>query len=193
MNSVIPSRLILKRAPQVLLWRAASSGVGRAVKSNATLPTIQTRSTILNMNKSSVALPSQTFPTRKFSDLGFGWTDDEIKKVIDGDKLVVFMKGTPMHPQCGFSKYVIQIMHMHGVDNFTTLNILEDETLRSRIKEYSNWPTIPQVYMNGEFIGGFDILLQMHQSGDLIEELEKIGHRSALLDEEGDDGDDPKK
>ena len=120
------------------------------------------------------------------SSLAFEWNDDQLKETVCKDKIVVFMKGTPMEPQCGFSKHVIQIFHMHGCDNLTTLNVLDDENLRSRIKEYSSWPTIPQVFINGEFIGGFDILLQMHQSGELIEELENIGHRSALLDAETD-------
>ena len=72
---------------------------------------------------------------------------------------------------------------MHDV-TFASHNVLADEDLRQGIKDFSNWPTIPQVYFEGEFIGGCDILLQMHQSGELIEELEKIGIKSALLDEE---------
>ena len=110
------------------------------------------------------------------------WSDDKFKKIIQDNKLVVFMKGTPDAPLCGFSKYVIQILKMHGCEDFKTLNVLADEKLRNRVKEFSNWPTIPQVYINGEFIGGFDILLQLHQSGELINELDKIGHRSALID-----------
>lgn len=115
------------------------------------------------------------------------WTDDQFNDVVNKNKIVVFMKGTPDAPQCGFSKYVIQILSMHGCEDFNTFNVLDDDVLRSRVKEFSNWPTIPQIYINGEFIGGFDILLQMHQGGDLIEELEKIGHRSALIDAESTD------
>ena len=110
------------------------------------------------------------------------WTDEQLQGIVESNKLVVFMKGTPFAPQCGFSKYVCQILEMHGCTDFLSYNVLDNEVLRSRIKEFSSWPTIPQVYFNGEFIGGFDILLQLHQSGELIEELEKIGHRSALLD-----------
>lgn len=112
------------------------------------------------------------------------WTNDDLDNIVNSDKIVVFMKGYPDAPQCGFSKYVIQILTMHGCDGFLAVNILEDEVLRQRIKEYSDWPTIPQVYMGGEFIGGFDILLQMHQSGELVGELEKIGHTSTLPDKE---------
>uniref|UniRef100_A0A8C4QJM8 Glutaredoxin-related protein 5, mitochondrial n=1 Tax=Eptatretus burgeri TaxID=7764 RepID=A0A8C4QJM8_EPTBU len=94
--------------------------------------------------------------------------------------VVVFMKGIPTQPLCGFSNAVVQILRMHGVENYTTYNVLEDESLREGIKEFSNWPTIPQVFFNGEFVGGCDILLQMHQNGDLVEELQKVGIMSAL-------------
>jgi len=91
------------------------------------------------------------------------------------------MKGVPEEPRCGFSNAVVQILRMHGVQ-YDSYNVLEDDKLRSGIKEYSDWPTIPQIYFNGEFVGGCDIFLQMHQSGDLIDELKKVGIRSALLD-----------
>ncbi|XP_010849734.1 PREDICTED: glutaredoxin-related protein 5, mitochondrial [Bison bison bison] len=70
-----------------------------------------------------------------------------------------------------------------GVRDYAAYNVLDDPQLRQGIKDYSNWPTIPQVYLNGEFVGGCDILLQMHQNGDLVEELKKLGIRSALLDD----------
>ncbi|XP_066254526.1 uncharacterized monothiol glutaredoxin ycf64-like [Euwallacea similis] len=108
-------------------------------------------------------------------------SSDEIKKLVSHNKVVVFMKGVPEQPQCGFSNAVVQILRMHGVP-YESHNVLADESLRQGIKEYSNWPTIPQVFINGEFVGGCDIMLQLHQSGDLIEELEKVGIKSALLD-----------
>jgi len=108
---------------------------------------------------------------------------EKIDGMVKEEKVVVFMKGVPAAPQCGFSNAVVQIMRMHDV-SFSSHNVLADEELRQGIKDFSNWPTIPQVYFEGEFIGGCDILLQMHQSGELIEELEKIGIKSALLDEE---------
>ncbi len=89
--------------------------------------------------------------------------EDTIKK----NDLVVFMKGSPSWPKCGFSRLVIQILHLHGVEDFKTLDVLEDQDLREGVKLYSNWPTIPQVYLKGEFIGGADIMRNMHESGEL--------------------------
>ncbi|KAJ3657913.1 hypothetical protein Zmor_009689 [Zophobas morio] len=105
---------------------------------------------------------------------------EEIQKMVNNNKVVVFMKGVPEQPRCGFSNAVVQIMRMHGV-KYEAHDVLADEALRQGIKDFSNWPTIPQVFINGEFVGGCDILLQMHRSGDLIEELEKVGIKSALL------------
>ncbi|KAK7133388.1 hypothetical protein R3I94_015308 [Phoxinus phoxinus] len=107
-----------------------------------------------------------------------------MEEMVKKDKVVVFMKGTPVQPMCGFSNAVVQILRMHGVDSYAAYNVLDDQDIREGIKSFSNWPTIPQVYFNGEFVGGCDILLQMHQSGDLVEELQKLGIRSALLDQE---------
>jgi len=107
----------------------------------------------------------------------------EIADLVVKNKVVVFMKGVPSAPRCGFSNAVVQIMRMHDV-TYEAHDVLSDEELRQGIKDYSNWPTIPQVYMEGEFIGGCDILLQMHQSGELVEELTKIGIKSALLEPE---------
>lgn len=106
---------------------------------------------------------------------------DEIDHIVKSNKVVLFMKGVPEAPKCGFSNAVCQILRMHGVA-YESHDILEDESLRQGIKEYSNWPTIPQVFINGQFVGGCDVLLQLHQSGDLIEELEKAGIKSALVE-----------
>ncbi|XP_030627510.1 glutaredoxin-related protein 5, mitochondrial [Chanos chanos] len=115
-------------------------------------------------------------------------SSDAIQKnlgeMVKKDKVVVFMKGTPAQPMCGFSNAVVQILRMHGVDEYTSYNVLEDQDIRQGVKTFSNWPTIPQVFFNGEFVGGCDILLQMHQNGDLVDELQKLGIRSALLDAE---------
>ncbi|XP_066280953.1 glutaredoxin-related protein 5, mitochondrial-like [Branchiostoma lanceolatum] len=111
---------------------------------------------------------------------------EHIDGLVKKDKVVVFMKGVPQQPMCGFSNAVVQILRMHGVDNYSAYNVLEDENLRQGIKDYSSWPTIPQLFLSGEFVGGCDILLQMHQSGDLVEELQKVGIRSALLDKQPD-------
>lgn len=109
-------------------------------------------------------------------------------ELLAKNKVVVFMKGTPDAPRCGFSNAVVQIMRMHGVD-YDAYNVLADESVRQGIKEYSEWPTIPQVFINKEFVGGCDIVLQMHQNGELIEELQKVGIKSALLEAEAGQGD----
>ncbi|KAG5277083.1 hypothetical protein AALO_G00113360 [Alosa alosa] len=107
-----------------------------------------------------------------------------LAEMVKKDKVVVFIKGTPAQPMCGFSNAVVQILRMHGVDDYASYNVLDDQDIRQGVKTFSNWPTIPQVFFNGEFVGGCDILLQMHQSGDLVDELNKLGIRSALLDAE---------
>ncbi|KAM5274572.1 glutaredoxin-related protein 5, mitochondrial [Ctenodactylus gundi] len=117
---------------------------------------------------------------------GGGGQAEHLDALVKKDKVVVFLKGTPEQPRCGFSNAVVQILRLHGVRDYAAYNVLDDPELRQGIKDYSNWPTIPQVYLNGEFVGGCDILLQMHQNGDLVEELKKLGIRSALLDEKTD-------
>lgn len=106
-------------------------------------------------------------------------TKHKIDEMVKSDDVVIFMKGTAEQPMCGFSKAVVDILSMHGV-KFKSYNVLADEEIRSGIKEYSNWPTIPQVFFKGEFIGGCDILLEMHRGGELIDELNKIGLKSKL-------------
>ncbi|KAL1131287.1 hypothetical protein AAG570_010905 [Ranatra chinensis] len=103
--------------------------------------------------------------------------------MVKNKKVVVFMKGIPEEPRCGFSNAVVQILKMHGV-HFDAHNVLESDELRNGVKDYSSWPTIPQVFINGEFVGGCDIIIQMHKNGDLIEELKKVGITSALLEKE---------
>ncbi|MCP2732457.1 Grx4 family monothiol glutaredoxin [Limnofasciculus baicalensis] len=99
----------------------------------------------------------------------------EIKERIDtllkGNKVLVFMKGTKLMPQCGFSNNVVQILNTLGV-SYETIDILADQEIRQGIKEYSNWPTIPQVYVDGEFIGGSDVMIELYQNGELQEKLE---------------------
>ncbi|KAJ9642423.1 monothiol glutaredoxin grx5 [Coniosporium apollinis] len=98
-----------------------------------------------------------------------------IDKAVGSAPVVLFMKGTPETPQCGFSRASIQILGLQGVDpaKFTAFNVLEDEELRQGIKEYSEWPTIPQLYIDKEFVGGCDILMSMHQDGSLAKMLEE--------------------
>ena len=91
---------------------------------------------------------------------------DTIQNAVTGNDVVLFMKGNPQFPQCGFSSQVVQILHYLEVP-FASVNILESDELRQGIKEYSNWPTIPQLYVKGEFMGGCDIVREMFQSGEL--------------------------
>jgi len=96
---------------------------------------------------------------------------DKIKKDIAENDVVLYMKGTPVQPMCGFSSMSVQILSHMGV-KFKGVNVLEDPALRNGIKEFSNWPTIPQLYVKGEFVGGCDIMREMYESGEL-EELMK--------------------
>ena len=90
-----------------------------------------------------------------------------IDALVKGHKVVLFMKGTAQFPQCGFSGRAVQILKACGVQDLQTVNVLEDEGIRQGIKEYANWPTIPQLYVHGEFIGGSDIMQEMHEKGEL--------------------------
>src|SRR5210317_361375 len=101
-------------------------------------------------------------------------TDNQIKSEIDGADVVLFMKGTPVFPQCGFSGQVVQILSHIGVA-FKGVNVLEDDGLRDGIKTYSNWPTIPQLYVKGEFVGGCDIIREMFEEGELRPYLTEKG------------------
>ena len=98
-------------------------------------------------------------------------TKSRIEEFIRVNPVMVFMKGTKLMPQCGFSNNVVQILNSLGI-HFETFDVLSDLEIREGIKEYSNWPTIPQVYLKGEFLGGSDILIEMYNSGDLREKLE---------------------
>ena len=98
-------------------------------------------------------------------------TRSRIETLIGSSPVFVFMKGSKLMPQCGFSNNVVQILHSLGV-SFETFDVLSDMEVRQGIKEFSSWPTIPQVYVNGEFIGGSDILIEMYNAGELKEKLE---------------------
>ena len=90
-----------------------------------------------------------------------------IHDLVHGSRVVLFMKGTAQFPMCGFSGRAVQILKACGVDDLKTVNVLEDEAIRQGIKDFANWPTIPQLYVNGEFVGGSDIMMEMYQSGEL--------------------------
>ena len=100
-------------------------------------------------------------------------TQKRIDTLVKDNEVVLFMKGSASFPQCGFSGRAIQILEACGVKSATvkTVNVLEDAEIRAGIKEYSNWPTIPQLYVKGEFIGGSDIMMEMYESGELQKAL----------------------
>jgi monothiol glutaredoxin len=98
---------------------------------------------------------------------------DTIKDQVSQDRVVLYMKGTPQFPQCGFSATVAEVLKRCGLTEYKSFNVLQDELLRQGIKEYSNWPTIPQLYVDGEFVGGCDIIREMYQTGELQQLLAK--------------------
>ncbi len=99
---------------------------------------------------------------------------DQIDAAVKGNDVVLFMKGTPQFPQCGFSGQVVQILDHLGVE-YGAVNVLADADVRQGIKDYSNWPTIPQLYVKGEFVGGCDIIREMFQAGELQEHFASAG------------------
>ena len=98
---------------------------------------------------------------------------NRIADLVTGNDIVLFMKGTALFPQCGFSALAVQALNACGVKEFFSVNVLENPDIRQGIKEYASWPTIPQLYVNGEFVGGSDIMMEMYQSGELKKLLEK--------------------
>jgi len=100
-------------------------------------------------------------------------TQDKIREQVTGNRVVLYMKGTPQFPQCGFSATTVEILKRCGVTDYVAVDVLQDPEIRQGIKEYANWPTIPQLYLNGEFIGGCDILKEMYQAGELQQLLAK--------------------
>lgn len=97
-------------------------------------------------------------------------TKEEIKELVENNKVVLFMKGEPIAPACGFSQRAVQILNACQTD-FEFRNVLADDELRQNVKEFSDWPTIPQLYINGEFIGGVDIMMEMYKDNSLRETL----------------------
>uniref|UniRef100_A0A1B6C694 Glutaredoxin-related protein 5, mitochondrial n=1 Tax=Clastoptera arizonana TaxID=38151 RepID=A0A1B6C694_9HEMI len=144
------------------------------------------RKSYLNLNILRAAINVARYSTVENTNL------PDFDKLVKNNKVVVFMKGVPEEPRCGFSNAVVQILRMHGV-TYDSHDVLKDDAIRNGVKTYTNWPTIPQVFINGEFVGGCDIILQLHQSGDLIQELEKAGIKSALLNDKKDSTTSPKE
>jgi monothiol glutaredoxin len=116
-------------------------------------------------------------PKKKLDTTDSGDVNNFIESEIKANPVMLFMKGTAEAPQCGFSYQVVRILHAHGV-KFSAVNVLEDDAIRNGIKEFSDWPTIPQLYVEGEFVGGCDIVTQLHQSGELEEMLAPIRNKA---------------
>src|ERR1700749_4766591 len=98
---------------------------------------------------------------------------DTIREQVTGHPVVLYMKGSPQFPMCGFSATATQLLKMCGANDIFTVDVLQNPEIREGIKQFANWPTIPQLYVNGEFVGGCDIVTEMHQSGELAKELAK--------------------
>lgn len=111
-------------------------------------------------------------PKEKTSE---GTSDASLLKQIEGwvkeNKVVLFMKGNPQMPMCGYSKYVVEVLKFYGVQDYKSVDVLKDEAVRRLVKQYSDWPTFPQLYVNGELVGGCDIVTEMHKKGSLKEVL----------------------
>ena len=102
---------------------------------------------------------------------------DTIREQVTQHPVVLYMKGTPQMPQCGFSAMAVQALNACGVSEFFSVNVLADPAIRQGIKEFANWPTIPQLYVNGEFVGGSDIMREMYQAGELQKLLEPVAQK----------------
>ncbi|HCY13203.1 MAG TPA: Grx4 family monothiol glutaredoxin [Gammaproteobacteria bacterium] len=100
-------------------------------------------------------------------------TQDRIKQTVESNKVMLFMKGTPDFPQCGFSGRAVQILQTLGAE-FASADVLADDEIREGVKSYSSWPTIPQLYINGEFVGGSDIMMEMYENGELKQRLQSV-------------------
>ena len=105
-------------------------------------------------------------------------TQQRIKEQVTGNAVVLYMKGTPQFPQCGFSSLAVQVLNACGVQDFFTVNVLADAEIRQGIKSYANWPTIPQLYVNGEFVGGSDIMKEMYESGEMQKLLQSLAQKA---------------
>ena len=101
-------------------------------------------------------------------------TKDKIQDIINENEVLLFMKGTPVMPQCGFSAAVVGVLSHMGIE-YNSVNVLEDHEIREGIKEFSNWPTIPQLYVKKEFVGGCDIIREMHENGELTQYFNDVG------------------
>jgi monothiol glutaredoxin len=122
-------------------------------------------------NNAGIGAPSGALYPKDFTMSDTQDTQQRIDQIVKSSDVVLFMKGTAQFPMCGFSGRAIQVLKACGVTKPATFNVLEDEEIRHGIKEYSNWPTIPQLYVKGEFVGGSDIMMEMYENGELQQVL----------------------
>src|SRR5256885_16428245 len=101
-----------------------------------------------------------------------------IQQEVSQHPVVLYMKGTPQFPQCGFSNLAVQVLNACGVQEFHSVNVLADAEVRQGIKEFSSWPTVPQLYVKGEFVGGSDIMREMYESGEMKKPLQGLAHKA---------------
>jgi monothiol glutaredoxin len=113
------------------------------------------------------ALPVKSRNNIKTGERTMSEVQQRIDDIVKGHRVVLFMKGTSQFPQCGFSGRAIQVIKACGVTDLTTVNVFDDEDIRQGIKDYAQWPTIPQLYVSGEFVGGSDIMMEMYEAGEL--------------------------
>ena len=106
-------------------------------------------------------------------------TREKIQQIVDSNPVVLFMKGTRLFPRCGFSATVVEVLKRSGITDFQDVDVLKDPAIRQGIKEFTNWPTIPQLYVNGEFVGGCDIVRDMYEKGELEGVLAPVKGESA--------------
>ncbi|KIH86691.1 monothiol glutaredoxin [Sporothrix brasiliensis 5110] len=170
------TRQLVHRAARPAALAPAASGYCAAPSASAT-SFASKFSTAVRRPQTTTVAPSTSAPLRAAFQRRFlsDTTREAIDHAVTSAPVVLFMKGTPELPQCGFSRAAIQILGLQGVDpdKFAAFNVLEDAELRAGIKEYSDWPTIPQLYVDKEFVGGCDILVSMHQSGELAKIFEE--------------------
>jgi monothiol glutaredoxin len=153
----------------VLPWTALAFSISLpsfSLSRRATLPT-ESASTSSSWSTGPLFL-SNDFLEESADDV-----QDRIQALVEAHPVLLFMKGSKLFPQCGFSNNAVQILNSFGV-NFHSVDVLADQSIREGVKVFSQWPTIPQLYIQGEFIGGSDIMIEMYQSGELREMLEKV-------------------
>ncbi|KAL7452095.1 hypothetical protein ACHAWC_008232 [Mediolabrus comicus] len=156
-RSIVFATALLSSASCITAFSPAATAVQRTAAASSSSPSTATF-TALNMSDDEIGNSSVT--------------QDRIQDLVDNNPVLLFMKGSKLFPQCGFSNTACQILQSYNID-FESVDVLADEEIRQGVKIFSQWPTIPQLYVCGEFVGGSDIMIEMYQSGELGEMIEK--------------------